>query len=114
MVYCTNANHKFVFEQGDSQSTSFFFIEKGNCSVIINGVEKKKLVPGDFFGEKALLYNAPRSATISATPHSKFWALDRKTFRGMISEITQKFFKDNREFVNKVPFFGKKQRNLKT
>jgi cGMP-dependent protein kinase 1 len=107
MIYCTNANHKFIFKQGDKQSTSFFFLDSGECTVIVDGKVKKKLASGEFFGEKALLYNAPRSATIAAEPHCKFWALDRKTFRNMISEITQRSFKENREFIDHVSFFGR-------
>lgn len=106
MSYCTNANEKYVFQQGDQISSSFFIIDKGACGVVIDGVEKKRLGPGDSFGEKALLYNAPRSASITAEPHSKFWTIDRKTFVIVIAEITQRYYSENRAFIDKVLFFG--------
>ncbi len=39
---------------------------------------------GFAFGELALLYNAPRSATIRATQQSEVWALDRMAFRMLV------------------------------
>jgi CRP-like cAMP-binding protein len=33
------------------------------------------------FGELALMYNAPRAATVKASSQSKVWALDRATFK---------------------------------
>ncbi|CAI4215138.1 unnamed protein product [Parascedosporium putredinis] len=42
---------------------------------------------GGSFGELALMYNAPRAATIvSASPLSTLWALDRVTFRKILLE----------------------------
>lgn len=44
----------------------------------------KTYVPGESFGELALLYNAPRAATIIANTNCDLWALDRKTFTYII------------------------------
>jgi cAMP-dependent protein kinase regulator len=40
----------------------------------------KEYKPGEAFGELALLYNAPRAATIIAKVDSQVWSLDRCTF----------------------------------
>ena len=45
------------------------------------------LSPGDTFGEVALLHSVPRSATVSAANcRAKVWALDRSTFKRILSE----------------------------
>ena len=36
--------------------------------------------PGTFFGELALLYGAPRSASVRCKEAAKVWSIDRKTF----------------------------------
>ncbi len=40
------------------------------------------------FGELALLYNAPRTASIQALEKSSLWALDRISFSEYIKKIT--------------------------
>ena len=44
----------------------FFIIKTGTVAVELNNQEKdiKKLGPGDCFGELALMYTAPRSASV--------------------------------------------------
>lgn len=54
------------------------------------GIEKQvaSYGPGGSFGELALMYNAPRAATVVATTEATMWALDRVTFRSILMEHT--------------------------
>lgn len=62
--------------------------------------------PGAGFGELALLYNAPRSATIKCLVNCGFWAIDRGTFRKTVEELVQKELPTNRGFMESVSFFN--------
>lgn len=46
--------------------------------------------PGESFGELALLYNAPRAATIIAKSDCLLWALDRETFNHIVKDASAK------------------------
>jgi cAMP-dependent protein kinase regulator len=46
----------------------------------------KNYEPGDAFGELALLYNAPRAATIKAKTDVQLWVLDRNTFTHIVKD----------------------------
>ena len=46
--------------------------------------------PGEGFGELALLYNAPRAATITAKEESLLWKLDRDTFNHIVKDAAAK------------------------
>jgi len=70
--------------------------------VIINNAHKKDLKRGDSFGELALLYNSPRSASIKSKTETHYWALDRMTFKQSIEEITDNNFQDNIKFLDHV------------
>lgn len=69
-----------VFSQGD-KATCFFILERGKVDVFIGESKKRSLQSGEGFGELALLYNAPRSATIKCDETTYFWVLERKNFK---------------------------------
>jgi len=49
-------------------------------NVVDGDIHLKTYVSGEVFGELALMYNAPRAATIKARRDSVVWSLDRGTF----------------------------------
>merc|ERR1719330_1697757 len=79
-----------VIKQGDDGSF-LCVIESGDFDCLIkmpDGEEKvvKTCVPGDVFGELALLYNCPRAASVQATTKSTLWELDRETFNRIVKD----------------------------
>uniref|UniRef100_A0A7S3HVW2 Cyclic nucleotide-binding domain-containing protein n=1 Tax=Favella ehrenbergii TaxID=182087 RepID=A0A7S3HVW2_9SPIT len=73
----------FVLNTGSLKCTKVF---AGNTEPTF----LKDYVPGEGFGELALLYNAPRAATISATSDSTLMKLDRGTFNHIVKDSAQR------------------------
>ncbi len=61
----------------NSMASSFFILHEGKLAVEINSQVKRYIEPGEGFGEMALLYSAPRSASIKACKTSFLWFIDR-------------------------------------
>lgn len=76
-----------VILQGDD-GDNFYVIDTGTYDVLVNvkGDEKKvyQFDNKGSFGELALMYNMPRSATVRAVTKGTLWAMDRKSFRKIV------------------------------
>ena len=75
----------FVIKQGES-GDRLYVVDQGTleCYKVFPGQKKETFLkiyePGESFGELALLYNAPRAATIKARERSILFSLDRECF----------------------------------
>jgi cAMP-binding proteins - catabolite gene activator and regulatory subunit of cAMP-dependent protein kinases len=107
MFYCEVPANEYIFKQGGNAS-SYFIVEKGTLDVYINDKLVRTLKSGDGFGELALLYGAPRSASIKANENCYLWGIDRHTFRKAIEEMITKEYEVNRKFIEAVKFFSMK------
>jgi CRP-like cAMP-binding protein len=76
-----------LIRQGDPGDT-FYIVREGELEVLVteNGVRRRAnlLKPGDFFGEIALLYEVPRTATVRARTQASVWELGRQDFRDLV------------------------------
>ncbi|KAH8589466.1 putative camp-dependent protein kinase regulatory subunit [Bisporella sp. PMI_857] len=107
-----------VITQGD-QGDFFYVVEKGTFDVYkheagslqpgLDGLGDKvaTIEPGGSFGELALMYGAPRAATVmSAESGSTLWALDRITFRRILMDSTFQRRRLYESFLEEVPLLS--------
>lgn len=88
-------DHVYVVEKGLFEVRSRSDSKKGERVVGSVG-------PGTVFGELALLYNASRNATVTATADSQVWILDRFTFRRIILNTSAEKMDQYQRFLKKV------------
>lgn len=80
-VVCTQG------EPGDR----FYIVEAGEVAVALRltggaVVEQRRLGPGEYFGEIALLMNVPRTATVTTTQPTRLLALAAEPFNELVAE----------------------------
>lgn len=102
---CFNAGDTVIME-GD-QGDVLFIVESGelSCSKNLKGkghTYLRSYKEGESFGELALLYNAPRAATIVAISDSILWALDRETFNHIVKDSAVKKREQYEAFLKSV------------
>jgi CRP/FNR family cyclic AMP-dependent transcriptional regulator len=79
-----------TFRAGETVTTEgqsgvgFFIIEEGEATVTVGGDERRKLGPGDYFGEVALLNESARTATITADTDLRCYGLTSWEFRPLV------------------------------
>jgi CRP/FNR family cyclic AMP-dependent transcriptional regulator len=70
---------------GEGKSgAGFFVIESGEATVSRGGDERRKLGPGDYFGEIALIDEGARSATVTANSDLHCYGLTSWEFRPLV------------------------------
>jgi pyruvate,water dikinase len=81
----TFAAGETVIREG-SGGAAFFLIDSGEATVVIGGVERGVLRPGDYFGEIALIDEGQRMATITAKTDLVCHGLTYWDFRPLVQE----------------------------
>ncbi|KAL7309198.1 hypothetical protein PS15m_011304 [Mucor circinelloides] len=93
-----------VIEQG-AVGDYFYIVSSGTLDCFVDGKLVTRYERGGNFGELALMYNAPRAATIKATSNVILWALDRVSFRSILMDHNSKKRTMHEEFLKGVPLF---------
>jgi CRP-like cAMP-binding protein len=73
-----------LVRQGDA-GDAFFAIEAGQAEVLEGEAVVRRLGPGAYFGEVALLRDVPRTATVRALTPLRAFRLDRSGFDALIA-----------------------------
>ena len=101
----------YIIKQGDN-GDYVYIIEKGEliCEKVFNKGNPptylKTYKEGELFGELALLYNAPRAATIYAKTDWVLWALDRLTFNSIVKESAINKREKYKKFLETIPLLS--------
>lgn len=96
-----------IIKEGD-QGDCMYVLEDGalDCTKVFAGNSAptwlKEYAPGEGFGELALLYNAPRAATITAKTNYVIWKLDRDTFNNIVKDAAAKKREKYENFLKNV------------
>jgi len=105
-----------ILQQGEPGST-FFILYEGEVDIIVDGEEKNVLKASpakskaEFFGERALLQNDVRAATVKVTSvTAKTLALDRDSFTALLGPL-QELMEGKRTEARKVGPEGRSNLN---
>ncbi len=85
-VPCKADQRVYIFKQGDP-SGAYYILLDGECSIEINGEERKVLSFGETFGDLGIIYNAPRSASILALTECYLVQVRRMSFKKVMRDI---------------------------
>jgi len=80
-----------VMKEGDEDTQKFYLIWKGKAVVMKSGKPVRELQRGDYFGERALLNNAPRTATVIAQASEEVLVcltLKRADFTALLGKLS--------------------------
>jgi cGMP-dependent protein kinase len=88
-------------EDGDE----FYVIDNGEFDVYVKGEKVATLGKGKCCGELALLYDAPRNATVKATCDSVVWCVQRADFRNALQTMYERKDAKHMELLRKLEIF---------
>ena len=101
-----------IIQQGDTgeDAEDFYIIKSGRCDVIkevpfSSPVKVATLAAGHSFGELALLYSAPRAATITARINTVTWTIAGSIFRRVIQQAVTNRRSIYQSFIEEIPLF---------
>lgn len=96
----TNALVEVKFNTGDNivvqgdKGDVLFILKNGEADVIIDNVCIRRLNKGSYFGERALLYDEPRSATIKAVSETTCITLTRDILNRVLGNFQHALFRN--------------------
>ena len=105
MVRVTVKEGDDIIAQGDV-GDYFYIIESGKFSILVDGEVVSELEAGRSFGELALMFGAPRAATVRAVSESLVYSLDRKTFRLVLANSQSVKNQTIKEALLRVPLLA--------
>lgn len=75
-----------IIKQGDNGDI-FYMMSEGDAKAVRDGNTVMQYTVGDFFGELALLHDAPRAATVVSTSACSCLTIERKAFTRLLGTL---------------------------
>jgi len=90
-----------VVKQGEVGRT-FFVVHDGTLSVTVNKNQTNTMTRGQAFGGLALLYQCPRTASVTATSASSCWGASGSALNKVLQDQATKQYSENRKFLDSM------------
>ncbi|KAF0693137.1 Aste57867_15857 [Aphanomyces stellatus] len=94
-----------IIRQND-HGDKFFVLESGTCEFLVNDIHVGDVAAGGHFGELALIYDAPRAATVRATSDCVLWTLGRNEFRTIQAQSSEDSLAKRSHWLRNVSLFS--------
>jgi len=101
-----------IITQGEADASKYYVVDRGAFEVYtkddVSGEDKlvHTCMPGSGFGELALLYSAPRAATVKAVETGRLWVMERAVYAAIKRTETQELRTQKRELLDRVPMLA--------
>ncbi|XP_050520049.1 cGMP-dependent protein kinase, isozyme 1-like isoform X2 [Daktulosphaira vitifoliae] len=92
----------YIIKKGEP-GCCLYVADEGKFDVIQSGRVVDCIWPGEVFGELAILYNCPRTASIRTTQDAKVWILERVAYQKIMKTSAMKRFDERVGFLKSVP-----------
>eukprot|EP00755_Sulcionema_specki_P025474 Sspe_Gene.83397::Locus_54705_Transcript_1_1_Confidence_1.000_Length_1759::g.83397::m.83397/K04739/PRKAR; cAMP-dependent protein kinase regulator len=92
-----------IMNQGD-EGDNMYTISKGSVDIYVNGDLKATRGVGVSFGELALMYDTPRTATVVAAEDVEMWGIDRDTYRNIVMGASVRKRQEYQEVLQRIDF----------
>jgi CRP-like cAMP-binding protein len=98
--------------QGDPAANEFYVLESGAADALLarpGDAAPRRVAaygPGTCFGELALLYSAPRAATVRSTSACALWVVERAVVMRIKRQHAERAAAAKLELIDRVPMFG--------
>jgi cGMP-dependent protein kinase len=88
----TFENGKKIIKQGETDFR-FYIVKSGKVDISVNSNYIRTLNENEYFGERALFFNEPRTATAQANGKVELYVLEEKCFKEILEENLSKYLK---------------------
>mmetsp|Transcript_108084 Transcript_108084/g.187536 ORF Transcript_108084/g.187536 Transcript_108084/m.187536 type:complete len:837 (+) Transcript_108084:53-2563(+) len=94
-----------IITQGDTKADFFYILQSGTADVFKDGQKVLSYKPGGSFGGLALVFQAPRAATVRITSDSQVWCIPRSAMRKALQQHVKAKVAGYKKILDKVHLF---------